>query len=158
MLATPKVRDNHAVLKRVLLLSLLASFALAESSNREAINRAKQVQVYAFDPSLPKTSLESFLRQASGDAPTTWEVNDCGEQTGDPETESERDVPVCVQATVTVADGPIGSVTVAVGTARKGVSGAQELYEVTVTHEDVTDTIQLRDLPGRLRPSEDNQR
>jgi hypothetical protein len=134
---------------------LTASFAAAQANDAAAIERAKSAVVYSFDKALPKTSLESFLTQAAPGAKVKWESNDCGEQSGDPEIDSQRDIPICAQASITASNGRTAVVMVAVGSLKKGVSGRPELFDVSVTSEDgLSETIQLRDLQKQIQASD----
>lgn len=81
---------------------------------------------------MPRITLEYFLKSEAGrDAELTWEVNDCGEQTGNP-ADSGRDIPICVEADATLADGRVVSVAVAVGSARTGTQAVLRLFSVFV--------------------------
>jgi hypothetical protein len=136
------------------LFLILATFtsAAAQSTYQLAIERARTTIVYTFDRSLPKISLEDFLNQSASNGSLTWEINDCGEQSGDPE-DNQRDLPICAQATIKDASGRAATVMVAVGTAQKGVSGRPELFDVFITGlDESTYAIQLRDVPAELNP------
>ncbi len=134
-----------------LILAILPC-AAAQSTDQLAIDRARTTIVYTFDKDLPKVSLEDFLKQSTNNALLTWEVNDCGEQSGDPE-DGQRDIPICAQVTLKATNGRAATVMVAVGTAQKGVSGRPELFDVFITDlDDSTYAIQLRDLSAELNP------
>ncbi len=137
---------------RLLLLALLSVVSVsAQSTEQLAIERARTTLVYTFDKSLPKISLEDFLNQATKNGTLSWESNDCGEQSGDPEVDSQRDIPICAQATLKAANGRTAYVSVAVGTVHKGISGRPELYDVSLVQPDQSsDSVQLRDLPSEL--------
>ena len=79
-------------------------------------------------------TLEFFLKYESGGAPITWEVNDCGEQTGNPATDQGRDFPMCVEADFD-KDHAAVSVMVSVGTFRKGPSGVPLLFNISITEQ-----------------------
>ena len=100
-------------------------------TDQAAIQRAKSVLVSSLDSSLPKVSLEFFLNYESGGADLRWEVNDCGEQTGNPTTDRDSDPPMCVEADF-AKDQTDVTVLVSVGTFKKGLSGAPTLFNVTV--------------------------
>jgi hypothetical protein len=141
---------------RTVLLTIVAlASAAAQSTDQLAIERARTTLVYTFDKSLPKVTLEDFLNQATKNGAVSWEANDCGEQSGDPEVDSQRDVPICAQATLKAANGRTAYVSVAVGTVHKGVTGRPELYDVLIVQRDQSsDSIQLRDLPVELNRPE----
>jgi hypothetical protein len=94
-----------------------------------AIDAAKQVLVQAIDPALPRVSLEAWLRAIVGtEAATKWEVNDCGEQTGDPKQDEDRDFPMCAEAAVSLGSQRELHVSLAVGSFKKGVGGVPSLW------------------------------
>ena len=94
----------------------------------------------SFDRDLPEVTLDFLLKYESGGAPITWEVNDCGEQTGNPEIDSGRDSPLCVEADFD-KDYVAVSVMVSVGTFKKGPFGAPALFSLSITEQN-----------GRSRP------
>lgn len=90
-----------------------------------AITAAQQVTVQSFDSSLPRLPFSQWLRDVVGpDAATKWEVNDCGEQTGNPALDKGRDFPMCAEAVVTLPGQRVLLVSLVVGTFKKGVGGA----------------------------------
>jgi hypothetical protein len=81
------------------LLSAGVPQAATQARDAEAIAAAKNASVQRIDPSLPDKPLEKWLREIVGhQARITWEVNDCGEQTGNPEDDKGRDFPMCIEA------------------------------------------------------------
>ena len=136
------------------LLLTACSWAQAPSVTKQekaAIQRAKNQLVSSFDRTLPKVTLEFFLKYESGGAPITWEVNDCGEQTGNPATDQGRDFPMCVEADFD-KDHAAVSVMVAVGTFKKGPSGVPALFNISITEQDGKSrpVRHLGDLPKEL--------
>lgn len=131
--------SNQIVLRMICTIGLLlqagtlwAQSPPTDPTEKAAIDHAKTILVSSLDRSLPKITLEYFLQYESKGAPIHWEVNDCGEQTGDPATDPGRDFPMCVQADFDVQHRAV-SVMIAVGTSRKGVSGPPQVFSVTVT-------------------------
>jgi hypothetical protein len=51
-----------------------------------------------------------------------WEVNDCGEQSGNPEFDKGRNFPMCVSASIDLAVNRKLDVALVVGTFKSGVS------------------------------------
>ena len=103
----------------LLLITVLAcAQATPQTSKRDklAIDKAKTVLVSMFDKNLPKVTLEYFLTSESDGRKIEWEVNDCGEQTGNPAVDRGRDFPLCVEARVSARELRTVSVRVAVGT------------------------------------------
>jgi len=72
-----------------------------KASDAEAIATAKRTNVRQIEPSLPNRAFEPWLRGVTGArTEVRWEVNDCGEQTGDPALDKGRDFPMCAEAQV----------------------------------------------------------
>ena len=124
-------------------------------TNQAAIQLAKSALVSSLDSSLPKVSLEFFLNYESGGAEIRWEVNDCGEQTGNPATDGGSDSPMCVEADFAKDQTSI-TVMVSVGTFKNVPSGAPSLFNVTVEGPNgkIHSLRRLGDLPKELhRPT-----
>lgn len=115
-----------------------------------AIERAQNVVVSTFDSSLPKVSLKYFLESEAEGAKVAWEMNDCGEQTGDRTVDRVRDLPTCVEASFTLKDNRTVSVVVGVGSVKKGISGEPKLFSATITDENGTHAIRLIELPAKV--------
>ncbi len=93
------------------------------SRDAAAIEAAKKAIVHQIDPALPRTTFESWLRGLAGaKAVTKWEVNDCGEQTGNPSLDKGRDFPMCAQVQVSLGGNRELYLSLAVGTGQKGVT------------------------------------
>jgi TonB family protein len=107
------------------LFVLLAYQVAADDRPAMAIAAAKQAVIEDVDPTVSsKTAFEDWLEALVGpSAEVTWEVNDCGEQTGDPATDAGRDIPLGVEARVTFPDRRVLSLSIMVGTWRTGVAG-----------------------------------
>ena len=84
--------------------------------------------------------------------PITWEVNDCGEQTGNPEADKGRDFPICVEAQATLQKKRTLSISVSVGTLQTGVQpDSVEFADAVITRPDGSSTpIAEADSSGRL--------
>lgn len=138
----------------LLLLSgrFCAQSAAQDNRENETIQRTQTLPASALDRSLPKISLEYFLKYESGGGVIHWEVNDCGEQTGNPEADSGRDFPMCVEADFDSNHRSV-SVMIAVGTFKKGVSGKPALFSASITDPSgATKSLrQLGDLPKELQ-------
>src|SRR5579859_5671656 len=95
-------------MKHAAILLVLCAAAVAQDPNaaRDAklIAAAKQVSVQKLDQTLPDVSFEKLLEKESGaDAKYHWELNDCGEQTGNPN--ETGPVPLCVEVDSDLKDG-----------------------------------------------------
>jgi hypothetical protein len=120
--------------------------------DRKLIASAKAIPVSRLDPKLPAIPFERWLIKEAGEgAQISWEVNDCGEQTGSPE-DSQGDFPVCVEANAKLADQRVIVVSIAVGTYQRGISGKPATWWITVGHDPSSDPPlnTLSDVPLRL--------
>jgi hypothetical protein len=114
----------------VLAVALTAS-AQVKSSEDRAIDYVKQLSVTRLDSTLRRARFVDWLTKLAGpSAILKWEVNDCGEQTGNPAVDTLRDIPTCVGVTVDFADHRKIEISIAVGSALKGLYGPPELYDV----------------------------
>ena len=119
-----------------------------------AIDSAKQAIVQAIDPALPRVSFEAWLRGVVGtDATAKWEINDCGEQTGDPQQDLGRDFPMCAEVRVGLEGQRELHVSFMVGTFKKGVGGAPAFRDAYVraaggSHESIAS---LAAIPSVIR-------
>lgn len=128
----------------------------ANKTEKATIRCAKSLIVSSFDRSLPNVSLEFFLKNEGGGAPIKWEVNECGEQNGNPRTDDRRDPPMCVEADFEAKNRTAVTVLVSVGTFKGGLSGAPGLLRVTITDlSGISRSVRhLGDLPMELhRPA-----
>lgn len=130
-----------------------AIFASAQTArDQKMIAYAKALPVSKLDTKLPAIPFERWLQKQAGEgAQITWEVNDCGEQTGSAE-ESERDLPVCVEADARLRDKRVIVVSIAVGTYDRGISGKPATWWITVGHDPSRDEPlgSLSEVPERL--------
>ena len=122
--------------------------------DRKAIAYAKAILVYKLDPKLPAIPFERWLMKEAGDgAQISWEVNDCGEQTGAPEEEdSNSDIPMCVEAEAHMRDKRVIVVGIAVGTFQRGITGKPATWWITVGRDPASDPPlkSLSDVPLKL--------
>ena len=87
-------------------LGLLIAMAATGQTprDRKAIAYTKALLVSQLDPKLPAITFERWLTNQSGeDAQISWEVNDCGEQTGAAD-DRDSDFPLCVEAEAHMRD------------------------------------------------------
>lgn len=149
-----------AMLKKVLIfLSYLFLFpvasAQAQISETEAVAFVKHLSPSAIDSELPAGHFSDWLASIIGDSATVqWELNDCGEQSGDPAVDSLRDIPACVGVYVTFPDGRKLGIMIAVGTSNKGLAGPPVVYDLYLESNGKAQTVgRLRDLPNALSRS-----
>jgi len=121
-----------------IIVSLVASSAMAQSADQsplaqKAISRAKHVFVSQLEPGMPKVTLEHYLQTEAGTgAQITWEMNDCGEQTGNP-ADQPGDVPTCAEGDVRLPDGETLRVMIAVGSVKNGIKGKPKLFDISIS-------------------------
>ena len=132
-----------------LALALLfgASQTSLDQREREAIGRARSTIVRSVESTLPNQTLEAWLRDVFGAAAkTAWEVNDCGEQTGDPQRDRGRDVPMCVDVAVTLDSRRVLHLLLGVGTFKTGVRREPPTFSYGVVLEGGAPTRWLKSL------------
>jgi hypothetical protein len=116
-------------------LALTSPQSPVEEVEAKAIEAAKSTNVHQIEPSLPNKAFEEWLRAVTGtQVDIKWEVNDCGEQTGDPSLDKGRDFPMCAEAQVTLRGNRRLSVSLSVGTFKNGVrTGPASFAFATIT-------------------------
>lgn len=117
-------------------LSLGGSQAGVRARDARAITAAKSASAHRLDPSLPERPLEKWLRQAVGpQARIAWEVNDCGEQTGNPEVDKGRDFPMCAEAQIALPGKRTLYVSFSVGTVKAAVRAGSVRFAYAVIEQ-----------------------
>jgi hypothetical protein len=94
-----------------------------------AVERAKSVLVSSLDRSLPKVSLEFFLKYEAEGSPVEWSVGDCGKNDVTPN--DPHDMSACVEADFDVNNQAV-SVVVSMGTSKAGARGPA-LFSAAIT-------------------------
>lgn len=118
---------------------------------KQAVAAVRQVPASQLDAQLPERSFALWLSQLVGtQSGVTWQLTDCGEQTGN-STDLERDIPTCVEAvTITPHDRKV-FINVWVGSSKLGVGQKPRLYFAVVEHKgEFYTATRLSDLPGLL--------
>ncbi len=120
--------------------------------DEKTIAVARQVPVSELDPKLPKQAFGVWLEKLVAPAKVEWEVNDCGEQSGTP-ADQGRDFPMCVEANAELSSGAKVTVSVAVGTVNKGISGKPGVFFILLDEpgSEEKDVVHLSDLAARLQ-------
>jgi hypothetical protein len=99
------------------------SFAQQKVSDAAAIAYTKHYLVSRIERDLPRVPFGVWFRALVGaTTPITWEVNDCGEQSGTP-ADRGRDFPMCVEADAKQTPAFHISVSIMVGTFGRGIIG-----------------------------------
>ena len=124
---------NATVLGFLLISSLLAARSASPGERDQAIiEHTKSLLASSLDSRLPKVTLQYFLQYESDGASIAWEVNDCGEETGNPASDNGRDFPMCVEIDFD-SNRQAVTIFVAIGTSKKGLSGTPVLFSASVT-------------------------
>ncbi len=112
----------------ICVVAVLLGCSTYAPSEEHVVAYAKALQVSAIDAALPPglTLAEWISIRAQGGL-VTWESNDCGEQTGDPAT-TPSDFPICAEAQFKTCAGLTASLSLAVGTLRRGISSRPDLF------------------------------
>ena len=138
------------------LLALNSQPATPQARDVKAIEAAKNTNVSQIESSLPNKKFEQWLRDTVGaKADTNWEVNDCGEQTGNPELDKGRDFPMCAEAQVTLGEKRKLHVLLPVGTFKTGVkTGPANFFYAVIVESDGAQTWikTLSRLPDAIKP------
>ena len=92
--------------------------------------------MHDLDVALPSQSLDIWLARVAGShGAIHWEVNDCGEQTGNP-ANTPVDFPICAEAMIALSDGREAGLSLSIGTAQQGVSGQPKVWYMYVIGRD----------------------
>ncbi|MFY9607572.1 MAG: hypothetical protein WAU45_03020 [Blastocatellia bacterium] len=126
-------------LMSILAATMLLALATADArrvqlKQSQMIAHARRIDVSELDPRLPKQEFGRWLKSVLGrGAELTWEINDCGEQTG-AAAEVERDIPTCVEVDAKLPDGRRVIVMIHIGTLKKGLSRAPTIKDTFLEH------------------------
>lgn len=103
-------------------LILMGPQPASEARDVKAIEAAQKTSANQIDASLPKKPFGQWLRETvNPEAKIVWEVNDCGERTGDPSLDKGRDFPMCAEAQVVLSGKRKLFLALSVGTFKGGV-------------------------------------
>ena len=126
-----KSRKSHLTILAAILLFRAPSHA--QVNVEDAVDILGQYRVSRLDSLLPRTPFLTWFKSIVGnETKLEWEVNDCGEQTGDATLDADRDFPSCIEVTAVLPDQRKVGVAIAVGTVRKGLTGMPTVMSVYV--------------------------
>ena len=140
MIFLPQLISRQAVVPQIRILFLgfavvllLSGSAFAQISADAAIGVLDDLPVSRLDPALPETPFLNWLKELVGpSAKIQWEMNDCGTLTGIPTIDQERDVPVCIEASVSLPGQGMLGIAVFVGTEKKGLSSSPRVANIYI--------------------------
>lgn len=117
-------------------------FAQSKARDRRIIRFARNLDVSRLDHRLRRQSFETWLKSVVGRrASINWEVDDCGEQDGNPSNPINLNPPLCANARAKMADGNELGIAIAVGSHKKGIGGEPAIFYTYWDHHN---------LPGKL--------
>jgi hypothetical protein len=107
-----------------------------EEREAQVIAAARRADMHVLDATFHSQSLDTWLaRVIDSRGSIRWEMNDCGEQTGNP-ANTPVDFPICAEAIIELSDGRAAGLSLAVGTAQKGVFGQPAVWYMYVRGRD----------------------
>lgn len=115
------------------LLILVSWIALvAVGADDEYVKFAKSLSARDYEQGLPYMPIDPWLKSIlPKEIVAVWgkHVTDCGEQTGDPAVDRQRDMPFCAEVTLKQNDHTVGYLLLFVGTQKKGkMKDSSRLY------------------------------
>ena len=127
---------TRATLAAVLLLLVPTLLYADQASKEQLLAAAKSTLASQIEPGLPEEPIEYWLQSiVEKDAVWSWELNDCGEQSGNPEIDKDRDMPICGGIEVTENERVI-YLYFLIGFNETGIAGSRELYFAGVSQRD----------------------
>ena len=148
-------RVNFSLIIVIALASVLCTLASGQTSarDRRLVTYARGLDVAGLDPTLRSGPFEHWFRSLIGTtARITWEINDCGEQSGNPKDGSSINPPLCAQVEGSLVDGRQVSVLILVGTHKAGRKGKPAIWSMSlVDNGAIKFPGKLRELPTLLR-------
>jgi hypothetical protein len=138
---------------------IVSGSAMAQITADQAIGFIDQLPASKLDPVLPKTPFLSWLNELVGPAAKIhWEMNDCGELTGVSAVDDERDISVCIEATIQLSETQKIGIAVRIGTEKKGLSDGPTVANIYWESGDqVAYFKRLSELQKALVPSKPKQ-
>lgn len=126
-------------------ISLAASLSIAED---DYVTFAKSLLAKDYDNSLPSLPIEQWITSHGIVAVWNSNVTGCGEQTGDPAIDKERDMPMCVEIELKENGKSVGYLLLFIGTEKKGkLKKSARLYYGYIKQNEKTVTLKtLSDL------------
>jgi hypothetical protein len=119
----------------IFFVSTLITPAYSQTSarDRRLITYARGLDVSRLDRTLPHRRFEPWFRSLVGTkARITWEINDCGEQSGNPMDGSSINPPLCAQVQGSLPDSREVSVLILVGTHKAGRTGKPIIWSMSL--------------------------
>ena len=127
---------TRATLAAVLLMLVPTLLCADPASKEQLLAAAKSTLASQIEPGLPEEPIEYWLQSiVDKDVVWSWEINDCGEQTGNPEIDKNRDLPICGGIEATENDRVI-YLYFLIAFNETGIAGSRDLYFASVSQRD----------------------
>jgi hypothetical protein len=99
------------------------------SADTALIEAVRSTVAYEIDPLLPSMSFDGWLKGLLGSqAGLQWEINDCGEQTGNPAVDRGRDFPKCAELRAELSGRRTLILALSAGSQEKPPAGAPKYH------------------------------
>jgi len=122
------------------------SHGQTSARDRRLITYARGLNISRLDRRLPNRRFEHWFRSLVGtNATITWEINDCGEQSGNPKDGSSINPPLRAQVERSLPDSRQVSVLILVGTHKAGRTGKPIIWSMSLVDKGAVK------YPGKLR-------
>ncbi len=119
----PPIAPVGQILSPLIVMLMILSAAAPAPADDAYVSFAKALPARNFDKSLPSVTTEQWLNSSLPPGiVAVWgsNVTDCGEQTGAPEIDKKRDMPLCAEIELKEKDRSAGYLLLFVGTQNKG--------------------------------------
>jgi TonB family protein len=118
---------------------------------KRAVAETQRIIAQELDPELPRLPFSTWFKQVVGpQAGTVWQLSECGETAGASKNPA-GDIRACVEANSILPDGRKVFVMIAVGTFKKGMTGAPAFHSCVVEQVGKLRPVRrLRDLPKQI--------
>jgi len=124
------------VLKLLSLIFVIFPFqssAFGQVSDTATIAYVQQLSTSDIDSTMSGGALGDWVQALVGrSVKVEWELNDCGEQTGVPMIDAERDIPMCVGAYAALPGDVRLGITIIIGTNERGPIDSPAIYDIYV--------------------------
>ena len=132
-----------------ILFPISVSSLNADYDEAKVIAYTKQITVSQSDITLPKQSLERWLKSFIGKNEITWEVNDCGESDG---SGTQEDVSLCGAFSIEISPNRRCGAWISVGSVKEGIIGNNKnwphIFRAFVEGNNGVEGTDLKALPG----------
>lgn len=131
-------------------MTIFSTQAQPLERDKKLIAYTQNLNVSKLDPTLPEQRFENWFKSIVGkDTVINWEINDCGEQTGMANDGSSVNPPLCAEVNAELADSRQISISILVGSHKRGIKGKPTVWMMFVDNESVRSN-DLKDLLALL--------